>query len=68
MPPEEARLEDARTWPVKAELDLQSAYLELGAPQAGLWGDVAFHAEQTAERALKAVLACLQEAAQHRGG
>ena len=57
MPPEDARLEDARAWLAKAELDLRAADLELGAPEAGLWGDVAFHAQQAAEKALKAVLA-----------
>ncbi len=57
MPPEDARLEDARAWLARAELDLRAADLELGAPQAGLWGDVAFHAQQAAEKALKAVLA-----------
>ncbi len=57
MPREDARLEDARAWLAKAELDLRAADLELGAPQAGLWGDVAFHTQQAAEKALKAVLA-----------
>ncbi len=57
MPPDDARLEDARAWLAKAELDLRAADLELGAPAAGLWGDVAFHAQQAAEKALKALLA-----------
>lgn len=57
MPPDDARLEDAHAWLARAELDLRAADLELGAPQAGLWGDVAFHAQQAAEKALKAVLA-----------
>ncbi len=57
MPPDDARLEDARAWLAKAELNLRAADLELGTPQAGLWGDVAFHAQQAAEKALKAVLA-----------
>ncbi len=57
MPREDARLEDARAWLARAELDLRAADLELGAPQAGLWGDVAFHAQQAAEKALKAFLA-----------
>ncbi len=57
MPPDDARLEDARAWLAKAELDLRAADLELGVPQAALWGDVAFHAQQAAEKVLKAVLA-----------
>jgi hypothetical protein len=61
MPPEDAQLEDTRAWLAKAELDLRAADLELGAPQAGLWGDVAFHAQQAAEKALKALLALHDE-------
>lgn len=61
MPPEDARLEDARAWLAKAELDLRAADLEVGAPQAALWGDVAFHAQQAAEKALKALLALHDE-------
>jgi len=61
MPPDDARLEDARAWLARAELDLRAADLELGAPQAGLWGDVAFHAQQAAEKALKALLAMHDE-------
>lgn len=57
MPPDDARFEDARAWLVRAELDLRAADLELGAPEAGLWGDVSFHAQQAAEKALKAFLA-----------
>jgi hypothetical protein len=49
MPPDDARLENARAWLARAELDLRAADLELGAPQAGLWCDVAFHAQQAAE-------------------
>ena len=41
MPPDDARLEDAHAWLAKAELHLRAADLELGAPVAGLWGDVA---------------------------
>jgi len=57
MPPDDARLEDARAWLERAELDLRAADLEMSAPEAGLWGDVAFHAQQAAEKALKALLA-----------
>ena len=41
----------------RPSLDLRAADLELGVSLAGLWGDVAFHAQQAAEKALKAVLA-----------
>jgi HEPN domain-containing protein len=61
MPPDDARLEDARAWLARAELDLRAADLELGTPDAGLWGDVAFHAQQAAEKALKAFLALHDE-------
>ncbi len=57
MPPDDARIEDARAWLAKAEADLRAADLELATPEAGLWGDVAFHAQQAAEKALKAFLA-----------
>lgn len=57
MPRDDARLEDARAWLARAELDLRAADLELSTPEAGLWGDVAFHAQQAAEKALKALLA-----------
>lgn len=57
MPPDDPRVEDARSWLAKAELDPRAADLELGAPEAGLWADVTFHAQQAAEKALKAFLA-----------
>ena len=57
MPPDDPRLEDARAWLARAELDLRAADLELRTPEAGLWADVAFHAQQAAEKALKALLA-----------
>jgi HEPN domain-containing protein len=57
MPPDDPRLEDARAWLARAELDLRAADLELRNPEAGLWADVAFHAQQAAEKALKALLA-----------
>ena len=57
MPPEDARFEDSRAWLGRAELDLRAADLELGSPESGLWGDVAFHAQQAAEKSLKAFLA-----------
>jgi HEPN domain-containing protein len=57
MPPEEARLQDARAWLAKAELDLKAAAHEMAAPSEGLWGDVMFHAQQAAEKSMKAFLA-----------
>lgn len=57
MPDDAARLEDVRAWLAKAALDLRAADLELSTPAAALWGDVTFHAQQAAEKALKALLA-----------
>jgi HEPN domain-containing protein len=57
MGPEGARLQDVRAWLSKAELDLKAAAHEISAPAEGLWGDVMFHAQQAAEKALKAFLA-----------
>jgi HEPN domain-containing protein len=57
MGPEEARLQDVRAWLSKAELDLKAAAHEISAPAEALWGDVMFHAQQAAEKALKAFLA-----------
>jgi HEPN domain-containing protein len=48
MPPDVARLQDARAWAAKAELDLKPAAHEMTAPSEGLWGDVMFHAQQAA--------------------
>ena len=55
MPPDEARLQDVRAWLLKAELDLKAAAHEMAAPTEGLWGDVMFHAQQAAEKAMKAL-------------
>jgi HEPN domain-containing protein len=57
MPTDDPRLEDARAWLARAALDLRAADVEMRAPDAGLWGDVAFHAQQAVEKALKAFLA-----------
>lgn len=57
MPADDARLEDARAWLDKAALDLRAAELLVGASDAGLLGNAAFHAQQAAEKALKAFLA-----------
>jgi HEPN domain-containing protein len=55
MPPDDARLQDARAWLSKAELDLKAAAHEMAAE--GLWADVMFHAQQAAEKSMKAFLA-----------
>jgi HEPN domain-containing protein len=57
MPPDEARLEDARAWLSKAELDLRAAAHEMASPSESLWGDVMFHAQQACEKTMKAFLA-----------
>ncbi len=57
MPPDDARLQDVQAWLSKAELDLKAAAHEISAPEQALWGDVMFHAQQAAEKAMKAFLA-----------
>jgi HEPN domain-containing protein len=57
MPPDDARLQDARAWLAKADLDLKAAVHEMAAPGGGLWGDIMFHAQQAAEKSMKAFLA-----------
>ena len=57
MRPEEARLQDVQAWLSKAELDLKAAAHDISAPAGALWGDVMFHAQQAAEKAMKAFLA-----------
>jgi HEPN domain-containing protein len=58
MPPDSARLEDVRAWLGKAQLDLKAAAHDLTAGEAEeLFGDVLFHCQQAAEKALKAFLA-----------
>ena len=57
MPPDDARLQDARAWLAKAELDLKAAAHEMTAPTEALWGDIMFHAQQAAEKSMKAFLA-----------
>lgn len=57
MEHEEARIQDVRAWLGKAALDLRAAAHEISAPEEGLWGDVMFHAQQAAEKTMKAFLA-----------
>jgi HEPN domain-containing protein len=55
MPHDPALVEDTRAWLTKALLDLRASDVLLGAgPQ--LLGDVVFHCQQAAEKALKAFL------------
>jgi HEPN domain-containing protein len=56
MGPDDARLQDARAWLSKAELDLKAAAHEMAAPAEALWGDIMFHSQQAAEKAMKAFL------------
>lgn len=55
MPHDPARVEDTGAWLRKAKLDLDAGELELAHP--ALLGDVVFHAQQAAEKSLKAFLA-----------
>jgi HEPN domain-containing protein len=57
MVPEDARIKDVHAWLSKAALDLRAAAHESSAPEEDLWGDVMFHAQQAAEKAMKAFLA-----------
>jgi HEPN domain-containing protein len=57
MQPDDARLQDVRAWLSKAELDLKAAAHEISAPEEALWGDIMFHAQQAAEKTMKAFLA-----------
>ncbi len=54
---EDARIEDVRAWLRKADLDLRAAAHAMSAPEAGFSSDAVFHAQQAAEKALKAFLA-----------
>src|SRR5262249_43100009 len=53
--PDDARLQDAHAWLSKADVDLKAAAHEISAE--ALWGDVMFHAQQAAEKSMKAFLA-----------
>lgn len=57
MAAEDARVEDVRAWLQKAAFDLRSGAHALSADDEGLWPDAAFHAQQAAEKTLKAFLA-----------
>jgi HEPN domain-containing protein len=57
MAPEDARIKDVRAWLSKARLDLRAAAHESSAPEKDMYGDVMFHAQQAAEKAMKAFLA-----------
>ena len=55
-PPEEVRVAETRSWLVKAASDLRAAAHEFTATPP-LLDDIAFHAQQAAEKALKGFLA-----------
>ena len=55
MPPESSRIAEARQWFTKAAHDLQAAELLLTADPP-LLGEVAFHCQQAAEKAMKGYL------------
>ena len=55
MPPESPRVAEARPWFTKAAHDLQAAELLLTADPS-LLGEVAFHCQQAAEKAMKGYL------------
>jgi hypothetical protein len=57
MEPDLARAEDVHAWLKKAVLDLRAPRHLMSAGEAGLRADVVFHAQQAAEKALKAFLA-----------
>lgn len=56
MEPDEARIQDTRAWLRKAEIDLRAAAHGLSTPEEELLADVLFHAQQAAEKAMKAFL------------
>jgi hypothetical protein len=53
MPPDPLVVAEARAWLVKADEDLRACELCLGA-QRPLLGTVTYHAQQAAEKAMKA--------------
>lgn len=55
MPPDSARIAEARPWFVKAGHDLRAAGVLLGATPP-LLGEAAYHCQQAAEKALKGYL------------
>jgi HEPN domain-containing protein len=57
MAPDDARAEDVRAWLQKVEFDLKACAHALSSEDSGLWPDAVFHAQQAAEKSLKAFLA-----------
>ena len=55
MPPDPARIAEARPWFVKADHDLRAAGVLLAATPA-LLGEAAYHCQQAAEKSLKGYL------------
>jgi HEPN domain-containing protein len=57
MAPDDARAEDVRAWLQKVQFDLKACAHSLSSEDESLWPDAAFHAQQAAEKTLKAFLA-----------
>jgi len=57
MAPDDARAEDVRAWLQKVQFDLKACAHALSSEDSGLWPDAVFHAQQAAEKSLKAFLA-----------
>ncbi len=56
MPPDPVRVADVKAWLAKADMDLKAAVHEMTA-EPPFTGDAVFHAQQAAEKTLKAFLA-----------
>ena len=57
MAPDDARAEDVHAWLQKVQFDLKACAHALSSDDQGLWPDAVFHAQQAAEKSLKAFLA-----------
>lgn len=57
MPADDARAEDVHAWLQKVQFDLKACAHALSSEDQGLWPDAVFHAQQAAEKSLKAFLA-----------
>ncbi len=64
MPPERAQVAETREWLQKADLDRRAAEFDLTA-EPPLTADVVFHAQQLAEKSLKAFLVWNDEPFRH---
>lgn len=57
MVSDDARIEDVRAWLQKVQFDLKACVHALSSEDESLWPDAVFHAQQAAEKSLKAFLA-----------